>query len=63
MFKLVRSDTHWLAFGVSAALIVARAVDVRKLAGFGAFCLTLHPAGGVTLQPRQGHFQTQHSDA
>lgn len=37
MFKLVKSDTPWLAFGVSAALIVAQAVDVKKLAGFGGF--------------------------
>lgn len=34
MFKLVKNDTHWLAFGVSKTLIVAQAVDLKNLAGF-----------------------------
>lgn len=37
MFKLVKNDTHWLAFGVSATLIVAQAVDLKNLAGFRVF--------------------------
>lgn len=37
MFKLVKNDTHWLAFGVSETVIVAQAVDLKNLAGFGAF--------------------------
>lgn len=34
MFKLVKNDTHWLAFGVSEPVIEAQAVDLKKLAGF-----------------------------
>lgn len=30
MFKLVKNDTHWLAFGVSETLIVAQAVDLKE---------------------------------
>lgn len=37
MFKLVKNDTHWLAFGVSETLIEAQAVDLKNLAGFGVF--------------------------
>lgn len=37
MFQLVKNDTHWLAFGVSETLIVAQAVDLKKLAGFRVF--------------------------
>ena len=33
----VLSDIHWLAFGVSETLIVAQAVDLKKLAGFRVF--------------------------
>lgn len=34
MFKLVKNDTHWLAFGVSETLIVVQAVDLKNLLGF-----------------------------
>lgn len=37
MFKLVKNDTHWLAFGVSETLIEAQAVDLKNLAGFRVF--------------------------
>lgn len=36
MFKLVKNDTHWLAFGVAETVIVARAADVKNLAGLRA---------------------------
>lgn len=42
MFKLVKNDTHWLAFGVSETLIVAQAVDLKNLAGFRDLLLTPH---------------------
>jgi hypothetical protein len=34
MIKLVKNDTHWLAFGVSETLSVAQAMDLKNLAGF-----------------------------
>lgn len=37
MFKLVKNDTHWLAFGVSATLIVAQAAGLKSLAGSRVF--------------------------
>lgn len=33
MFKLVKNDTHWLAFGVSETLIVVPTMDLRNLVG------------------------------
>ena len=42
MFKLVKNDTHWLAFGVSETLIVAQAVDLKKLKHRGPSHLDLH---------------------